>query len=337
MNQAVRRGDDLSILECGGAGDFPLLARAIGFAGSAILITDMHDRIVWANEAFSCLCGHPMDAIFGATRTMLTDSVEQVSQHRAVDLPLMGHGDARRQELTNRRPDGSSYVTDEIITPVVDQYGVISHFVYILHDVTQSRAEQQQQRALASQDVLTGLACRAHMLELFDRALTAAQGSSQVLATLFVDLDGFKGINDSYGHHIGDAVLKAVAARLQSAVRCSDSIARFGGDEFVILLPAIAQRGVARRLGRKIVKLASEPFAIGTQRHCLSASVGIAFYPEHGTSRESLLINADRAMYRAKRLGGSQCRLADPPPEARLPELAARARQARQRLGNSTG
>ncbi len=335
MNQAGRRGDDLSISECG-ARDFPLLARAIGFAGSAILITDMHDRIVWANEAFSCLCGQPMGAIFGATRTMLSGSVDQLSQHCVVDLPLTGHGDARRQELTNRRPDGSTYVTDEIITPIVDQYGVISHFVYILHDVTQSRAEQQQQRALASQDVLTGLACRAHMLELFDRALTAAQGAGQLLATLFVDLDGFKRINDSYGHHIGDAVLKAVAARLQSAVRCSDSIARFGGDEFVILLPAIAQRGVARRLGRQIVKLASEPFAIGTQRHSLSASVGIAFYPEHGTSRETLLINADRAMYRAKRLGGSQYRLADPLPEARLPELAARARQARHRLGNST-
>lgn len=323
MNQLVRQ---VGAAPIGGdvAADFPLLARAIGFAGSAILITDMYDHIVWANEAFICLSGYRIEEIVGATRASLHGDIRQAESERSPSLPSIGHGDAWRQEVTSRRPDGSCYVTDEIVTPVVDQFGVITHFVCILHDVTQSKADQQRQRALASQDVLTGLACRAHMLQLLERALTEAQHGGRVMATLFVDLDGFKGINDTHGHHIGDAVLKAVAARLQSAVRCSDTIARFGGDEFVILLPAIARRGVARRLGRKIVKLASQPFAIGSECHTLSASVGIAFYPEHGATCESLLISADQAMYRAKRHGGSQYRLADRPLDARIPGHAPR-------------
>lgn len=336
MNQVVRRVDAPS-LAGGESGDFPLLARAIGFAGSAILITDMHDRIVWANEAFRCLSGYRMDEIIGATRALLHGDITQAGSDHPTGQPLMGHGDAWRQELTCRRADGSCYVTDEIVTPVVDQYGMITHFVCILHDVTQSKADLQQQRALASQDVLTGLACRAHMLELFERALKEAQHANRVLATLFVDLDGFKEINDTHGHHIGDAVLKAVAARLQSAVRCSDTIARFGGDEFVILLPTIARRGVARRLGRKIVKLAAQPFAIGTERHTLSASVGIAFYPEHGVTCDSLLISADQAMYRAKRHGGSQYRLADPALDARIPSRLARPHLAPRSVGDSAG
>jgi diguanylate cyclase (GGDEF)-like protein/PAS domain S-box-containing protein len=329
MNQVVRQVGPAPIVE-GQPEDFPLLARAIGFAGSAILITDMHDRVVWANEAFTCLSGYPMEEVIGTTRAQLHGGIEQAGPDRSAGLPLIGHGDAWRQELTSRRPDGSCYVTDEIVTPVVDQFGVITHFVCILHDVTQSKADQQQQRALASQDVLTGLACRAHMLELFERALKEAQHGGRVMATLFVDLDGFKGVNDIHGHHIGDALLKAVAARLQSAVRCSDTIARFGGDEFVILLPAIARRGVARRLGRKIVKLAAQPFAIGSECHTLSASVGIAFYPEHGATCESLLISADRAMYRAKRHGGSQYRLADHAADARIPSRAPRPHLAPQ-------
>lgn len=331
MNHAIGRGDDLLIAEG------PLLTRAIGLAGSAILITDLDDRIVWANNAFTGLCGHPREAIVGATKAMLSSGMDTMATGRAASALLMGDGEVRRQELVNLRPDGSSYITDEIITPIVDQYGVISHFVYILHDVTQSRAEQRQQRAQANRDSLTGLPCRAYMLELFDRALADAKRTTRMLATLFVDLDGFKRINDSYGHHIGDAVLQAVAARLQSAVRCSDSIARFGGDEFVILLPAIARRSVARRLGHKLVMLASQPFAIGTQRHALSASVGIAFYPEHGTSREALLIKADQAMYQAKRLGGGQYRLAGLQPEMRLPDPAARTHLAQKLSRDSAG
>jgi diguanylate cyclase (GGDEF)-like protein/PAS domain S-box-containing protein len=311
MEQCVGRNDYVP----GADGDpchFPLLARAIGYAGSAILITDAEERIVWANDAFCRLSGYRGEEIVGSTPALFHGENNSRASYRAMSQSVAGRTEFWRRELSNRRRDGTCYVTDEIVTPLIDHEGVITHYVSILHDVTQSKEAQQRERALASQDTLTGLASRAHLLELFERAVREAQLSHQILATLFVDLDGFKGINDTHGHHIGDAVLKAIAARLQSAVRCSDTVARFGGDEFVILLPTISRRGVARRLGRKIVKLASQPFAIGAGCHSLSASVGIAFYPDHGASCESLLISADQAMYRAKRHGGSQFQLADP-------------------------
>lgn len=297
---------------------FPLLARALDFAGTAIFITDTSDNIVWANHAYTRLSGYSAEEVIGSTAALLHGQ-NTPNRYRTIWQSAAGCGDASRGESTNTRKDGSSYIADEIVTPLLDESGAISHFVVILHDVTQSKKALLQERALANQDVLTGLACRAHMLELVQDAITAAQQSRHTLALLFIDLDGFKAVNDTHGHHIGDLVLKAVAARLQSAVRCSDSVARFGGDEFVILLPTILRRGVAMRLGRKIVQLASQPCAIGTERHALSASVGIAFYPDHGCTCDALLISADQAMYRAKRNGGNRCRLAGPVTAPRHP------------------
>lgn len=300
----------------------PLLARALDFAGTAIFITDTNDNIVWANHAYSRLSGYSAGEVVGSTPALLHGQ-SCSNPYRSIWQSVAGYGDASHRESTYTRKDGTSYITDEIVTPLLDESGVISHFVVILHDVTQSKIALLQERALANQDVLTGLACRAHMQELVQDAIAAAQQSGHTLALLFIDLDGFKAVNDTHGHHIGDLVLKAVAARLQSAVRCSDSVARFGGDEFVILLPTILHRGVARRLGRKIVQLASQPCAIGAERHALSASVGIAFYPDHGTSCDSLLISADQAMYRAKRDGGNRCCVAGSAP---LPHYDARCR-----------
>lgn len=288
---------------------FPLLARALDVAGAAIFITDTSDEIVWANHAYTQLSGFSAEEVVGS-HSALVHSQGTPDASRSGWQSAAGCGAASRRESTHLRKDGSSYITDEIVTPLFDASGAISHYVVILHDVTQSKHALQQERARANQDVLTGLACRAHMLELVQAAIAAAQQSRHTLALLFIDLDGFKAINDTHGHHVGDLVLKAIAARLQSAVRFSDSVARFGGDEFVILLPTILRRGVARRLGRKIIELASQPCAIGSQRHALSASVGIAYYPEHGATSDSLLISADQAMYGAKRAGGNQYRSA---------------------------
>lgn len=331
MSQNLRRDDGESLP--GATGEFQLLARAIGFAGSAIFITDSQDCIVWANEAFARLSGYSMNDIVGASRAILNAGGNRQRLGAPERQRLGGHGEAWRQELTCRHPDGSNYFAEEIVTPLVDQYGRITNFVSILHDVTKLKASQQHDRALATQDALTGLPCRAHLLEQFGRALSDAALAHTALATLFIDLDGFKEVNDTHGHHVGDALLKAVGARLQSAVRRSDTLARFGGDEFVILLPAVSRRGAALRLARKIVKLAAQPFAIASERLTLSASVGIAIYPDHGTSCETLLISADLAMYHAKRAGGSQYRLADPALNAANHDLALRCQLMPQLVG----
>jgi diguanylate cyclase (GGDEF)-like protein/PAS domain S-box-containing protein len=311
MEQGIRRAATPSDVDVD-PGHFRLLVRAIGNAGSAVLITDADERIVWANEAYSRLSGYSAQEILGSNPAVIHGGGKLRASYQAMVQAASGSSEPWRRELTNRRRDGTSYIADEITTPLVGQDGTITHFVSVLHDVTQSRRAQQQERALANRDMLTGLSSRAHMLALFNQAFREARQSQHLLALLFVDLDGFKAINDAHGHHIGDEVLRAFAARLQSTVRSSDTVARFGGDEFVILLPAISHRLVAARLGRTITRLASQPFAIGAERHALSASVGIALYPEHGIACESLLISADQAMYRAKRDGGGQYRWAEP-------------------------
>ena len=311
MDQGIHRAATLSTVEAARC-HFQLLARAIGNAGSAVLITDAEDRVVWANEAYCRLSGYCPQEILGSTHAMIHGGGQSRAAYQATAHAASGSSEPWRRELSGRRRDGTGYIADEVITPLIDHHGVTTHFVSVLHDVTQSRMAQQQERARANQDALTGLTCRTHLLTLFNLALTQAQQSQHLLALLFVDLDGFKAINDTHGHHVGDAVLGAFAARLQSTVRVSDTVARFGGDEFVVLLPTISDRLVAARLARTITRLASQPFAIGAEHHTLSASVGIALYPEHGIACESLLISADQAMYRAKRGDGGQYRWAKP-------------------------
>ena len=286
-----------------------LLGHALSQAGTAILITDRHANIVWANQAYLRLSGLSKKEVIGDNIGPL-NGASLPSPYRALRLAAVPGLEPWRRECSYMRGDGNRYVTEEIIAPLFDAHGTLSNFVVTMHDVTSSREALQQQRLLNNQDVLTGLACRSHITELVPGAIAAAHQSGRSLAMLFIDLDGFKEINDTHGHHIGDLVLKAIGARLQSAVRSSDTVARYGGDEFMILLPTISRRGVAMRLGRKIVKLAAEPFAVGTVCHELSASVGVAFYPEDGTGFDSLLISADKAMYEAKRDGGNQVRLA---------------------------
>lgn len=289
-----------------------LLARAIDAAGQPVLIIDASDRIVWVNHAYRRLSGFQPEEIVGANAAALRSQHLPENSYAALWRGEGGERAAWCREMIGKRRDGTTYIGEEKVTPLRDAGGAVTHFVSVLHDVTHSRQALQQERLLASQDILTGLAGRAHIIALLSGAIAEAQRFRQMLAVLFVDLDGFKHINDSYGHHIGDAVLKAVAARLRGAVRCSDTVARFGGDEFVILLPKVRRRSVALRIGRQIVEQLAKPVAVGADCHGVSASVGVAFYPQHGSTCESLLISADQAMYMAKGRGGNQVRTAAP-------------------------
>ena len=304
--------DPLAEPPCMGNPDqLELLARAIGSVGSAILITDGDNRIVWVNQAFVRLSGYSAPEILGATPALLDAERTARSSYRALWQSMMGRSDAWRGELVNRHKDGSLYITEETVNVLTDGNGRITHFIALQHDITQKKCLLREQQHRADHDALTGLACRAHFLGLHQYALEKAAQSDGLVALLFLDLDGFKAINDTYGHHTGDTVLRAVADRLQGAVRGSDTVARFGGDEFVILLPAIAHRRTAIRLARKILALLAEPFAIADGCHALSASVGVAFYPDHGVTGEAMLVKADQAMYCAKRAGGNHYRLRD--------------------------
>ncbi len=221
-------------------------------------------------------------------------------------------GQVWQGELTDRRKDGSTYTVDEIITPLHDEQGAITHYIAVQHDITQWQQQHEREHHLAYHDPLTGLPNRAALREAQNRAISQATRGALTLATLFIDLDGFKPINDSMGHHTGDQLLTAVAERLRGATRQTDTIARFGGDEFALLVTDLRKVEVVEGLAAKLCEALARPFALRGGQVRISASIGIALYPDDGTDADALLISADKAMYQAKCRGGNQYQRYDP-------------------------
>lgn len=282
----------------------PLLAQALSSVANAILITDETGRIVWVNDAFSRLSGYAPEEAIGHTPALLQSG----RQSRAFYADLwrtIREGKVWQGEVIDQRKDGSTYTTDEIITPLFDEHGAITHFIAIQHDITVRKQESEWTRHLAYHDALTGLPNRSGFLDVQERAIAHAKRTQLLLAMLFVDLDHFKPVNDTLGHHTGDQLLKAVADRLRAGVRKEDTVARFGGDEFAILLAGLADSDVAAGLAQKLCEALSRPFVLRGQTIRISASIGIALYPADGEDAESLLAHADQAMYQAKQQGGN--------------------------------
>lgn len=167
-------------------------------------------------------------------------------------------------------------------------------------DLVQSQANEQEAREIALHDTLTGLPNRALFDQAFEHGLIQARRHGWGLAVLFIDIDEFKSINDTYGHHVGDEVLLLVANRLRSFVRAEDTISRWGGDEYVCLLLEVEREADVARLAQKMIQGIAEAFETGGTVLSVACSIGIAMYPADGETADSLLKNADAAMYRAK-------------------------------------
>ena len=184
-----------------------------------------------------------------------------------------------------------------------DNEGKIIGFRSISRDVTERAQYEQKLAEMATHDALTGLPNRILLSDRFTVALALSRRTRNRLAVLMLDLDRFKAVNDSMGHGVGDKLLKAVGKRLQVTMRKSDTVARIGGDEFVLLLPQIPHVDEAAKFAERVLEVFREPFVLEGQRLNITTSIGIAVYPEGGKDIESLLKNADTAMYRAKEQG----------------------------------
>lgn len=288
-----------------------LLAQALTAIANAILITDSGGKIVWVNDAFCKLSGYSHEDAVGRTPALLHSGRQDRDFYTQLWKTVQS-GQVWQGELTDRRKDGSTYTVDEIITPLHDEHGAISHYIAVQHDITQWQQQREHEHHLAYHDPLTGLANRAALREAQNRAIAQAKRSALTLATLFIDLDGFKPINDSMGHHTGDQLLTAVAERLRGATRQTDTIARFGGDEFALLVTDLRKVADVEGLAGKLCETLARPFALRGGQVKISASIGIALYPDNGTDADALLISADKAMYQAKCRGGNQYQLCDP-------------------------
>lgn len=245
--------------------------------------------------------------MFGNTPAMLSSGIQSKSFYTDLWRTILS-GKVWRGMVIDRRKDGSLYRVDETITPLLDEHGAITHFIAIQQDMTLQSQQQEQEHYLAYHDLLTGLPNRAHFMELHKQAMLHAAHTKDMLALLFLDLDKFKPVNDTLGHDIGDLLLQAVAERLQSAVRKSDAVARFGGDEFAILLTDLLDMKVATTIADKLVATLAQPFIIAEHKLHIGVSIGIAMYPVDGQTQQELIRKADQAMYIAKQQGGNSFR-----------------------------
>ncbi len=202
-----------------------------------------------------------------------------------------------------RLEDGTMYFTSSSGMPVFGQNGEFQGYRGVSRDITEQRRAAKRIEYLATHDGLTGLPNRFLFNQLLSMALQAGRRQNQRFGVLFIDLDRFKEVNDSKGHHAGDALLKTVAARMKEALRAVDVVARVGGDEFAVLVQGVETGDQLAIVADKLLSVASQPVHLDSEACEVSASIGIAIYPDHGEDEESLLRNSDDAMYLAKESG----------------------------------
>ncbi|HFQ92025.1 MAG TPA: diguanylate cyclase, partial [Chromatiales bacterium] len=273
-------------------------ARAVmDNVADAILILDEHGEIKTANPAVRTLFGYETDELAGEklTRLIAEDDGDLVASFLEAGHPGRS-GD--EQEAVGQRKDGARFPVALSISDM--KVGRQHYRIAIIRDITVHKEQVQALEHQALHDDLTGLPNRVLLADRVEHAILSARRNQSSLALLLTDLDHFKEINDTLGHHYGDLILKQVAQRMQKLVRSSDTVARLGGDEFAILLPT-ADREQARRIVEKMIKAIEQPFELQGKTYILGSSTGIALYPEHGEDGSILLQRADVAMYLAKR------------------------------------
>lgn len=288
-----------------------LLGAALATASNAVFITDSQGTIQWVNDAFIRLSGYTEGEIIGNTPRFLNSGAHDKTYYDRLWSTILS-GQSWSSETTERRKDGSFYTVRQTITPVRDRNGEIGHFISMQEDVSAQLAAQARIEHMAHFDALTGLPNRSLFFDRLKQATAISKRTVERVALLFLDLDRFKPVNDTYGHAVGDALLKAVAERLQNCVRESDTVARIAGDEFTVVLSRIASRADASIVAEKIVKAISDPFLLDGHSVEIGASVGIALYPEDAQDERELVKLADNAMYDAKRCGRNTYRFHTP-------------------------
>ncbi len=282
-----------------------ILERGIESSVNGVVIADAQQPgypIIYANAAFEKITGYTREEVIGHNCRMLQGEHTDPGARRALRLGI----EARRMlhvTLLNYRKDGSPFWNDLYISPVFDDQGEVTHFIGIQNDISTQREYESRLAYHASHDALTGLPNRTLLEDRLAQSSQFAHRYARSLAVLFVDLDDFKPINDTLGHEIGDHILIEVARRLEAGVRPGDTVARFGGDEFVILLPDLAHQDDVLPIVERLLDSVARPYRDGDSELRLTASIGIALHQDDDLRPTRLIQQADLAMYKAKRHG----------------------------------
>lgn len=277
-----------------------LLAQVFENVNDAIVITDRGNRIIETNDAFTTISGYSARAVQGLAPNFLLEP-ESVRVLKKAMLDRIRDVGYWRGELQIRRADGRRSYEWVTASKLKDEQGQTSGFMYLMSDINDLKISQDRLAHLAFHDPLTGLANRALLEERISHVINRAKRENLTAVILFLDLHRFKNINDSFGHVAGDQVIIEVARRLESVTQSVDTVARFGGDEFVLLFEEVHDREEIQKKAEAILAAFEMPFSYRDNRLRVLANIGIAVFPEDGHDAMELLKHADTAMYQAKK------------------------------------
>lgn len=289
-----------------------LAASVFSHAREAIMITDAQSNILEVNEAFTRITGFTRAEAVGNTPAMLRSGRQNAEFYASMWCDLIDKG-YWEGELWNRHKNGDEYAQTLTIAAVRSNDGHASHYVSLSLDITRQKEIEDQLRRNAHFDSLTGLPNRVLLADRLTHAMSRARRDGRQLGLAYIDLDGFKEINDSFGHEAGDQLLIALAARMKAALRDSDTVSRLGGDEFIAVLADQNDQEASIALVQRLLKLIIEPVAHAGCTLRVSASIGLSFFPQPGVlDADQLMRQADQAMYHAKLSGKNRYHVFNP-------------------------
>ena len=279
-----------------------LAANVFTDTHEGIVITDPEARIVEVNASFSRITGYEREEVLGENPSLLKSGHQNRAFYQEMwqTLKQDGHWSG---EVWNRRKDGEVYAEHLAISTVYDENGKVTHYVGVFADITPQKEHEKQLERIAHYDALTAVPNRVLLAERMSWAIAQTRRDGTSMAVCYLDLDGFKPINDQFGHESGDRLLVEISRRIKNCLRGNDTIARIGGDEFVLLLLGLKRVEECELALRRLLDVISRPWPIGEQQVTLSASIGATLFPNDDADADTLLRHADQAMYKAKEAG----------------------------------
>ncbi|MDO9268899.1 MAG: EAL domain-containing protein [Methylobacter sp.] len=279
-----------------------MAASVFASTQEGILITDAQRNIIDMNPAFGSITGYSRDELLGKKPSLLKSGLHDISFYENM-WQAIGQQGYWRGEVWNRKKGGEIFAEWLTISAVADQQGKITHYIGTSSDITQLKEQERKLELMAHYDPLTGVPNRILLADRMHLAFAQTRRDNCLMAVGYLDLDGFKPVNDRLGHEAGDQLLIEIALRIKNALREGDTIARLGGDEFVFLLLGLEKVEDCETTLHRLLQVISEPVSLKNQAVSVSASIGISIFPEDNTDPDTLLRHADQAMYQAKQEG----------------------------------
>ncbi|MFK5895293.1 MAG: diguanylate cyclase, partial [Pseudomonadota bacterium] len=285
-----------------------LVASVFEHTNDGIMITDSKSKIIDVNQSFTLLTGYTREDVIGNKPSILQSGRHNQKFYQSMWKSLIEEGEWEGQ-LWNKKKNGEIYAELLNISAIPEEDGSVSKYIGVFSDITQYKKQQEKLEFLAQHDALTQLPNRILFRDRLKTALALSRRSESLLAVAYLDLDGFKPINDTYGHDVGDKLLIEVSKRILECVREGDSVARLGGDEFALVLSNILNVEECNMILYRILTQIGSPYLISEKHISISVSIGVTLYPLDGVGIDDLLRHADQAMYAAKTLGRNQFHL----------------------------